>query len=182
MPDLFFGRPFEDVQDSNKRERLLAFLGSTASKSTIVPLVVSTVTQLRLENRFPLVEKWGIVGFCWGAKIVSLIISSKEFNKFVGDVQDHGAGLGTEGLLFIAAAQSSPSSIEPEEARSVLVPMAILASSGEDSQAVKQYAENLPIPEGVSRDRHVVVERFGKMRYGWMSARFVSTPCIGSCH
>lgn len=64
---------------------------------------------------------------------------------------------------FVAAAQSSPARLDPEEAKSVTIPMALLAPTGEDKTVVKQYGEN------VHGEKHV--EIFSSQIHGWMSAR-----------
>lgn len=69
---------------------------------------------------------------------------------------------------FVAAAQSSPARLDPEEAKSVTIPMALLAPTGEDKTVVKQYGEN------VHGEKHV--EIFSSQIHGWMSARSVMPP------
>lgn len=130
-------------KDGEGRAKMHAFIETKANPDTVLPAVLDVLGAFR--DRFPGVAHWGGVGFCWGAKLVSLLAARGEASPLA------------------VAAQSSPARMDPEEAKRVDVPMAVLASSGEDAKAVKEYSENL---EGQK-----VVETFGDQIHGWMSAR-----------
>jgi hypothetical protein len=54
----------------------------------------------------------------------------------------------TEGTPFSAAAYVHPSMMDPEgDAPKIAVPLAILASSGEDPATVSKYIEHLKVPK-----------------------------------
>ena len=90
-------------------------------------------------------EKWGVLGMCWGGKIVSLT-SGKD-------------------TPFVVAAEVHPAMVDPEEAKDIKIPMCMLASGEEDEETVNKFGEQLTGP------KHV--ERFGDQVHGWMAARYV---------
>lgn len=127
------------------RKLLHEFVETTASPTRVLPCILETLAEV--QTLYPTVSRWSAVGYCWGGKLVSLI-----------------AAKGVESPL-VAAAQSSPARLDPEEAKSITIPMAMLVSSKEDAGAVKDYSENL------KADKHI--EIFPTQVHGWMSARWV---------
>lgn len=105
----------------------------------------TTVAALRSDGKYGHVQRWAGVGFCWGSKGVSLIATQ-----------------GNQSLLDVTA-HTSPSRLDPEEAKTVTVPTLMLTSNGEDETLVKRYFENLKGPK--------YLERFEEI-HGWMSARY----------
>ena len=103
------------------------------------------VEALRFDARYGHVQRWAGVGFCWGSKGVSLIAAHE--GQSLLDVTVH----------------SSPSRLDPEEAKTVMVPTMMLTSNGEDEAVVGKYLENLKGPK--------YLERFDQI-HGWMSARY----------
>ena len=95
-----------------------------------------------VQQKYPTIEEWGAVGFCWGGKVVSESSQSE--------------------TLFVAAAQSSPAFLDPEDATKVTIPMIVLASRDEDTEVVKKYEEALKVPKIVKTKDQV---------HGYMSAR-----------
>ena len=53
--------------------------------------------------------------------------------------------------------------VDPNDAKSITVPLCMLASGDEDPEAVKKFGENL------TKDKHI--ETFGDQVHGWMAAR-----------
>jgi dienelactone hydrolase len=84
------------------------------------------------------------LGYCWGGKISSLAAGKDE-------------------KLFKAAAQAHPAMVDPNDAKQVKVPMALLASKDESVDAVNAYKENLTVPK--------LFETFPTQIHGWMAAR-----------
>ncbi|EMR69744.1 putative dienelactone hydrolase family protein [Eutypa lata UCREL1] len=127
MVDWFKGGAVQHEWITSKKEEdrklMYQFLETTASPVNVLPSVFEFLAESK--EIFPNVKRWGSVGFCWGGKLVSLV-SAK------GDASP-----------LVAAAQSSPARMDPEEAKKVIIPMAILASAKEDASVVKQYGENL---------------------------------------
>lgn len=107
----------------------------------------ATVAALRSDGRYGHVQRWAGVGFCWGSKGVSLIATQ-----------------GDQSLLDVTA-HTSPSRLDPEEAKTITVPTLMLTSNGEDETLVQRYYQNLKGPK--------YLERFNET-HGWMSARYDS--------
>ena len=70
-----------------------------------------------------------------------------------------------KGDLFKAAAECHPAFIDPDDAKEVKIPIAILASKDEDVEAVKAFEANLKVKNHV--------ETFSDQPHGWMAARCV---------
>ena len=100
-----------------------------------------------LKTKYPNVKSWGAIGYCWGGKIVAL--SSGERTPFT------------------CAVQTSPSRINPEDATAIKIPMAVLASKGEDPAKIREFSDFLKGPK--------YVETWSNSVHGWMSARY-GTP------
>jgi dienelactone hydrolase len=62
-------------------------------------------------KKHPEIKEWGVVGYCWGAKMAALC--------------------SREGSVFRASALLHPSLLEQEDAGKVTVPMCVLASVDE---------------------------------------------------
>ena len=109
-------------------------------------LIHDTVSALRSDKRYMHVKRWAGVGFCWGSKGVSIMCSK-----------------GDKSLLDVAA-HTSPSRLNPEEAKTITVPTLLLPSKGEAESLVDGYTENLKGEKDMVRFDEV---------HGWMSARYV---------
>jgi dienelactone hydrolase len=92
----------------------------------------------------PEITSWAIMGFCWGGKVVSLVTSSPE-------------------NIFKAGVECHPAMVAADDAKSIKVPLCMLASKDEDPEDVKKFEENLTVA------KHV--ETFGDQIHGWMAAR-----------
>lgn len=68
-----------------------------------------------------------------------------------------------ENTPWESALQTSPSRIDPNDAKAVTIPMAVLASKDEDAEKVKAFGDALTVP------KHV--ETFDSQVHGFMSAR-----------
>ncbi|KAK7746611.1 hypothetical protein SLS62_009332 [Diatrype stigma] len=151
MVDWFQGAAAQEAWFASGRDedRRLArhFVDTTASPARVLPRVLDFLAKAK-STYFPGVQRWGAVGFCWGAKLVSLVVA---------------AGGEDASPLLAAAAQSSPARLDPEEAKRITVPMAVLASAGEDADVVRRYGDSL--------QGEKYVETFGGQVHGWMSAR-----------
>ncbi|KAF2804338.1 alpha/beta-hydrolase [Mytilinidion resinicola] len=89
------------------------------------------------------VNTLGVVGYCWGAKIVSLSCAA--------------------GTPFAAGVELHPSGLDTADAPNITVPLCMLASEDEDADAVKAFGEALTVPK--------LVERFEGAPHGWMTSR-----------
>jgi dienelactone hydrolase len=75
------------------------------------------------------VDTWGVVGFCWGGKIVNL-------SSF-------------EGSLFKVAAAAHPAMVAGDDAKGVVIPYAMLPSMDEDKGEVEKWQQNIKTPNVV---------------------------------
>ena len=97
-----------------------------------------------IREAYPNITTWGMIGYCWGGKCVSLIA-------------------GKPNTAFKAAVQTSPAMVSPEDAEKVTIPMCMLASKEEPADDVKKYDEALKVK------KHI--ETFDTQIHGFMSAR-----------
>ncbi|QSZ30782.1 hypothetical protein DSL72_000340 [Monilinia vaccinii-corymbosi] len=88
------------------------------------------------------VKSWGVAGYCWGAKIVTLA--------------------SREGTAFKAGAQAHPSLVDPEDAKLVTIPQIVLLSKDENTEQCKAYEDNLRVGK--------YFETFDDQVHGWMSS------------
>lgn len=148
MPD-FFGSGAADINmyppdTAEKWEYIKSFFNGPANPAATIAKIHAVMAVLTSpDGDAKAIEKWGIMGHCWGGKVATL--------------------MSTEGTLFKAAAQCHPSLIEPGEAKEVVVPMAVLASGDEDKETTAAFAANL---------KHgCVFETFGDQAHGWMASK-----------
>ncbi|KAJ9212689.1 hypothetical protein DTO166G4_5760 [Paecilomyces variotii] len=149
IPDFFEGSPADiswyPPQTEEHKQKLGEFFSTKAAPPKTlskIPEVVAEANKLAPSSgKF---ESWGILGFCWGGKITSLAAGKDE-------------------KLFKAAAQAHPAMVDPNDAKQVKVPMALLASKDEPVDDVKAYKENLTVPK--------LVDTFPTQIHGWMAAR-----------
>jgi len=96
------------------------------------------------KEKYPSVQKWGVIGFCWGGKVATLL-------SLTGDVD--------------ASAQCHPAMLNSEDASKIKIPHMCLASKDEDPQVVQKYKSIL------SNEPKSHVETFSNDIHGWMAAR-----------
>ncbi|KAI0098953.1 alpha/beta-hydrolase [Hypoxylon sp. NC0597] len=145
IPDFFMGSPakidwYPPTDDEKKTKLGKWFEGAVWPKH--LPKVRGLLEAAEKHN--PNIKSWGIIGYCWGGKMASILA-------------------GEERPLFKAAVQTSPAMIDPSDAANVKIPMMILASEEETAEDVKKYEENLKVP------KHI--EMFEDQVHGFMSAR-----------
>jgi dienelactone hydrolase len=119
----------------------IAFFETKAPPPKHLPKIPKLVEEFTKDH--PEIKEWGLVGLCWGGKVATLA--------------------STAGTPFKAAAQCHPAMVDPEDAKNVTIPMALLASKDEDAEAVKGYIANLSVPK--------YTDRFDDQIHGWMGAR-----------
>ncbi|KAI1439576.1 alpha/beta-hydrolase [Annulohypoxylon stygium] len=145
MPDFFEGNPakiewYPPTDDQKKAVLGKWFEGAVWPKH--LPKVRGLLEAAEKHN--PNIKSWGIVGYCWGGKMASILAGDEE-------------------PLFKVAVQTSPAMIDPADAAKVKIPTMMLASEEESVEDVKKYEEALMVP------KHV--EIFGSQLHGFMSAR-----------
>lgn len=144
MPDFFEGNP-ADISwyppDTDEKGAKLGEWFKGAAPPKHLPKISGICDEAEKQNSS--IKTWGMIGYCWGGKMVSLI-SGKD-------------------TRFKAGVQTSPAMVDAGDAKSTKIPMMMLASKDEPADDVKAYEENLTVP------KHV--ETFGDMVHGFMSAR-----------
>jgi dienelactone hydrolase len=150
VPDWFDGTVADKswvppVSDEQK-QKLGNFIQTKASPELVVPRVIKFAQALQHHTILSQVQKLGLFGFCWGGKLASIACQQSANN------------------IFTVAVQTSPARVDPEEAKNILVPMALLTSEDEDQETLIKFYENLP-----TQDK--LLERFDNQIHGWMSGR-----------
>ncbi|EXJ59133.1 carboxymethylenebutenolidase [Cladophialophora yegresii CBS 114405] len=148
MPDFFDGNPADiswyPPQTEDHQKKLGNFFQTQAvpQKSLQrIPGIVAAANETATAGKF---ESWAILGHCWGGKIATLVVSG-------------------DGGLFKAAVQCHPAMLDPNDAKSVAVPMALLASKDEPAEDVEAFEANLTVPHHVTT--------FPTQIHGFMAAR-----------
>ncbi|KAI1340507.1 putative hydrolase [Xylariaceae sp. FL0016] len=145
MPDFFEGNPAElewypPVTEEQKTKLGEWFPGAMwPNHMPKVPGLLKAAEKVNTN-----IKSWGIMGYCWGGKMASLLGSH-------------------EPALFKAAVQTSPGMIDAADAAKVNIPSMMIASMDEAVAEVNKYNENLKVT------KHVEV--FGDQIHGFMSAR-----------
>jgi dienelactone hydrolase len=123
-----------------KGKKLGAFFNNEAAPPKTLSRIPKVLEALKEHTS---ATEWGVVGYCWGGKIVNL--SSQE------------------GTPFKAAAAVHPAMVDPADAPKLTIPIAVLPSKDEDKDAVGKYEKELKV-------KHIV-EWFPTQVHGWMAAR-----------
>ncbi|KAL0937590.1 dienelactone hydrolase [Colletotrichum truncatum] len=145
IPDWFAGEPCPIEWFPPNTEEKQKNLGGFFQKFP-PPKVAGQVPDYvkAIQSKYSSLESFGILGYCWGGKVVSLVTS--------GDSNP-----------FKVGAEIHPAMVEPEDAKGIKIPLIMLASKDEPEDAVKQFEENL------TTAKHV--ETFKDQIHGWMAAR-----------
>ncbi|KAF8540085.1 hypothetical protein BDD12DRAFT_917176 [Trichophaea hybrida] len=152
VPDLFHGSPMPisnyPPDTPEKSAALRAFFSGPAAP----PKTVAAIKELLpvMKETYPGVQKWGLVGYCWGGKIVALL-----------------SGEGTE---FVASAQIHPAMLDPEDGGRIVVPHFCLATRDEDKDVVEAFKARVQGKEGVVGEKSLVMRWEGTF-HGFMAAR-----------
>ncbi|WDK17900.1 dienelactone hydrolase [Colletotrichum graminicola] len=145
MPDWFAGEPCPIEWFPPNTEEKQKNLGGFFQKfpppkiAGLVPDYVKAV-----QSKFSSLESFGIIGYCWGGKVVSLVTSG-------------------EGNPFKVGAEIHPAMVEADDAKGIKIPLIMLASKDEPEEDVKKFESNLSVA------KHV--EIFKDQIHGWMAAR-----------
>ncbi|KAF2717107.1 hypothetical protein K431DRAFT_288856 [Polychaeton citri CBS 116435] len=146
IPDFLLGQYADHTwfppDTPEKGAAMGAFFQGPANPVTTVGKVPGVVEAIKAES-CGVLGAWGIVGKCWGGKIVSFSCG--------------------ESSPFKAAAEVHPSMIDPSDAAGIKVPIAILASGDESVDDVQGFVNALTVPK--------YSETFADQVHGWMAAR-----------
>ncbi|EHY53298.1 putative AIM2 family protein C30D10.14 [Exophiala dermatitidis] len=145
MPDFFEGEPADiswyppDTEEKGKK------LGEFFQTKAAPPKTVERVKKVmeELKSKHPHLKEWGVMGYCWGGKIVNLVSQA--------------------GTPFKAAAACHPAMVDPNDAPNVAIPMLMIPSKDEDKAAVEKYEANLKVPKQI--------EWYNDQIHGFMAAR-----------
>ncbi|KAI9831752.1 MAG: hypothetical protein M1826_003083 [Phylliscum demangeonii] len=155
MPDFFDDQPAElewyPAKDDDTKKKLADFFAGPAEPQKAIRRLREFVAAAKKEN--PGLTKWGVVGFCWGGKIVVNVCG--------------------EDTPFSVAAQCHPAMVDAEDGKKIMIPLVMLPSKDEDPKAVKAFEQSLNV-------RHQV-EVFDDQAHGWMTAHAdLSDPHVKS--
>jgi dienelactone hydrolase len=145
MPDWFHGDPCPlewFPPDTEEKKKNLGSFFEKFPPPKVAGEVPGFVKAAKEQN--PSVSKFGILGLCWGGKVVAL--STKADTN-----------------PFSVGASAHPAMVDPADAEGLTVPFAMLASGDEPAEDVKKFEDNLKVPHHV--------EIFGDQIHGWMGAR-----------
>ncbi|PGH13371.1 hypothetical protein AJ80_06365 [Polytolypa hystricis UAMH7299] len=149
MPDFFDGEPADiswyPPQTDEHKQKLGEFFQTKAPPPKTlsrIPGIVDAANKLAPEGGSGF-KAWGILGYCWGGKIVALA-SAKD-------------------SLFKVGIQVHPAMVDAKDASHVTIPMAFLASKDEDAEEVKKYDAALNVPHHIQTWHNQI--------HGFMAAR-----------
>lgn len=153
MPDMFEGTPLDiNVYPPNTDEKKAAMQKFWVEKALPPGHIERVKTKIvpALKERFPSVEKWAVIGYCWGGKVSTLLSS--------------------EGTPFIASIQAHPALMDVEEAKQIVIPHLCIATADEKADVTKEYGEILKAKSGVVGEKSKVLY-WGETFHGVMAAR-----------
>jgi dienelactone hydrolase len=141
MPDFFEGSPADiswyPPDTDEKGQKLGNFFQTTGAPPKAAARIPDIVKSIKAHN--PNIKSIGVVGFCWGGKIVSITTSQAD-------------------TPFKAGAECHPAMVDPKEAEGIRIPIAMLASKDEPEKDVRAFEANL------KGEKHV--EIFGDQIHG----------------
>ncbi|KAF2749129.1 alpha/beta-hydrolase [Sporormia fimetaria CBS 119925] len=145
IPDFFEGEPadiswYPPGDDQDKQKKLGDFFNTKCAPPRTLPRILKVVKELS-ESRG--VEKWAMLGFCWGGKMTNL-----------SSMKDS---------LFKVAAAAHPAMVAADDAPGITIPYLMLPSMDEPKDDVAAWEKGLKVPHQV--------EWFNDQVHGWMAAR-----------
>ncbi|KAI9711046.1 MAG: hypothetical protein M1820_002484 [Bogoriella megaspora] len=147
VPDFFEGNPADvswyppDTQE--KGEKLGNFFKTTGAPPKTAERIPKVVQQLQQMKENAGVEKWGILGYCWGGKIVALTTQ--------------------KGTPFKVGAACHPAMVDPKDAEGAAVPIALLPSKDEPKEDVEKWEKTIK--------QKSLVKWYPDQVHGFMAAR-----------
>jgi dienelactone hydrolase len=145
MPDLFHGKPcpieIYPPDTEEKQKQLGEFFGQYPPDKVAAQLPDYVKA---LKEKDSSLTSFGIIGYCWGGKVVSLAVKA-------------------DSNPFSVAASIHPAMVDPADAEGLKIPFILLASGDEPAEDVKKLEDALKVP------KHV--EIFQDQIHGWMAAR-----------
>ena len=144
MPD-FFDNNCADIAwyppDTEDKQKKLGDWFQNAAPPKHLPKISPICDEAEKTNSN--IKNWGVIGYCWGGKMVSLI--------------------GGRDTRFKAGVQTSPAMVDVGDAEKVKIPMLVMPSKDEPLADFEKYRDALKVTNHL--------EYFDKQPHGWMSAR-----------
>ncbi|KAL2001667.1 hypothetical protein VTN02DRAFT_1420 [Thermoascus thermophilus] len=149
VPDLFEGTQADinwlPMDTPEKQQAFQKFFSEVAAPQKNVEKLVAIVTECK--KKYPNVEKWAVLGLCWGGKLAALVSGQQS--------------------LFNVSGQAHPSFLDTNDARNMTIPHVVLASPDESKEEIADYKAALEARTDIGSE----VETYGTMFHGWMGAR-----------
>ena len=144
-PDFFDGKPADiswyPPDNDEKGKKLGEFFNNQAAPPKTLERIPKVLEEIKSKNSG--ISEWGIVGYCWGGKIVNLISQ--------------------EGTPFKAAASCHPAMVDANDAPGVKIPFAMLPSKDESKDDVEKWQKEIKVKN--------VVQWWPNQVHGFMAAR-----------
>jgi len=126
MPDFFDGSPADiswyPPDTDEKGKKLGEFFQNQAAPEKTLNRIPKILDELESKHG---IKKWGVLGYCWGGKIVNL--SSQEGTRFSSAVSIH------------------PAMVDANDAPGIKIPFAMLPSGDESKADVQKWAEAVKV-------------------------------------
>jgi len=144
MPDFFDGKPADiswyPPDNDEKGKKLGEFFNTQAAPPKTLERIPKVLKALEKSHG---ITEWGVVGYCWGGKIVNL--SSQE------------------GTPFKAAASCHPAMVDANDAPGITIPFAMLPSKDEPKEDVEKWQKAVKVKN--------IVKWWPEQVHGFMAAR-----------
>jgi len=145
MPDFFDGKPADiswyPPDNDEKGKKLGEFFSTQAAPPKTLERIPKVLKEI--EGQRSGIQQWGVVGYCWGGKIVNLS-SQKD-------------------TLFKAAASCHPAMVDANDAPGITIPFAMLPSKDEPKDDVEKWHKGVKTKN--------IVEWYPNQVHGFMAAR-----------
>ncbi|CAK3957970.1 AIM2 family [Lecanosticta acicola] len=145
MPDFFDGKPADiswyPPDTDEKGKKLGEFFQTKATPPKTLERIPKVLDEIQSQRSS--IQQWGIVGYCWGGKIVNL--SSQQ------------------GTRFKAAASCHPAMVDANDAPGISIPFAMLPSKDEPKEDVEKWQQAVKTKN--------IVQWWPNQVHGFMAAR-----------
>ncbi|KAL1857372.1 hypothetical protein Plec18170_003496 [Paecilomyces lecythidis] len=133
------------MDNQEKKEAFGKFFTDHASLEKNTEKLLEVVAEAK--TKYPSVEKWAVVGLCWGGKLAALVSG--------------------ENTPFAASGQAHPSFLAPDDVKNMTIPHIVLASGEESKEEIAAYKEALEAKKDIPSE----VDLYDTQVHGWMGAR-----------